>query len=332
MKQTDFQALLRRYQQGQCTPREVREVEAWYEAMQHGQPPALPSGEQEQLRRALWERIEAKAQLNAPAEVKPRWSAVGVRWAMAALLVLSLGLGAFWWQQAQWARSEWTTRANATGRPLRLGLPDGTRVVLEPGSTLRYPAQFGGPRREIHLTGEAAFDVFHNPARPFQVYTEKVVTTVLGTCFSVRAYPGPAGTVVRVQRGKVRVSARTAATPTFANTEANPASVVLLPNQQAEYSAPARQLRKTLVDRPVLLAANPRLFQNQPVAAVLNTLTAAYGVAIEYDPGALKNCTVNLAFTDETFYQRLDILCTALGASYARTDARVVFHSPGCPD
>jgi ferric-dicitrate binding protein FerR (iron transport regulator) len=332
MKQTDFQTLLRRYQQGECTAQEARQVEAWYEAMHQGEPPALPPAAQERLRASLWRRIEAKARLSPAqpvAKVVRWWANTTMRWSIAALLVLGLSVGTFFLRQAQ---THWATRTNTTGQALRLTLPDGTRVALQPGSTLRYPRQFGGPRRETYLTGEAFFDVFHNPAQPFQVYTEQVVTTVLGTSFTVRAGQGQAGTVVQVRRGKVRVSARTAAAPTFANTEANPTSVVLLPNQQAEYSGRAHQLHKSLVDRPVLLAANPQLFSNQPVAAVLNTLGAAYGVTIAYDPALLKRCTVNLAFTDENLYQRLDILCKALDTSYERTESQIVFHSKGCAD
>ncbi len=322
MTQAAFQALLQRYLKGECTAAEAQQVEAWYAALHRGQPTKAHAEEPLASRRP-------QPALRLGRGQRRRWGAV-------ALLVLSLSAGLGWRLHTHRSPAPlaWETRRNPAGPVQQLTLPDGSRVGLRAGSTLRYRAGLAGPRREVYLTGEAFFDVTANPARPFQVYTKSLVTTVLGTAFLVRAWAGQSAALVRVQRGKVRVSARTPAVATFANREANPASVVLLPNQQAVAlgAVPGRgpQLRKTLADQPVALAASQQLFINEPVARVLSTLSKDYGVAIAYDPAVLQACTVNLAFTTETLYQRLDLLCQALDASYERTDERLVFHSAGC--
>lgn len=69
-------------------------------------------------------------------------------------------------------------------------LPDGSTVLLNEGSELSYSTSFGKQAREVTLTGEGYFDVQHNLSKPFKVLTGNVTTTVLGTAFNIKAYPG----------------------------------------------------------------------------------------------------------------------------------------------
>ena len=101
-------------------------------------------------------------------------------------------------------------------------LSDGTKVMLNANSTLEYPASFddastdkatGEDRatdashqvREVHLKGEAHFEVTKNPHRPFVVKAGEMQTQVLGTIFDVKAYRKDAPKVTLMQ-GKVKVS------------------------------------------------------------------------------------------------------------------------------
>lgn len=83
-------------------------------------------------------------------------------------------------------------------------LPDGTKVILNGRSELRISDTFEKSTREVWLTGEALFDVTHDPSRPFIVNTGDVATRVLGTAFNVNAY-SPRRIVVTVLRGLVQV-------------------------------------------------------------------------------------------------------------------------------
>ncbi len=76
------------------------------------------------------------------------------------------------------------------GQKVQVLLPDGTKVWINSGSTLRYPKTFHGKTREVHLTGEAFFDVTHDKNHPFIVSTSEINIRVLGTAFNVSAYPG----------------------------------------------------------------------------------------------------------------------------------------------
>ena len=104
----------------------------------------------------------------------------------------------------------------------------------------------------------------------------------------------------------------------------------LVPNQQVVYSPEGQELRKELVERPVLLVPQPFIFDDRPVTEVIQTLENAYGVPIVYDEAALTGCTVRLVFKDEPMFEKLDLLCKTLGASYERAGEKIIFHTAGC--
>ncbi|UOB17097.1 FecR family protein [Abyssalbus ytuae] len=74
-----------------------------------------------------------------------------------------------------------------TGRlPKNILLPDGSRVTISPGSSLKYPQEFKGKYRLVHLKGKAFFEVEKNKQKPFIVKAGKTTTKVLGTSFNIK--------------------------------------------------------------------------------------------------------------------------------------------------
>ena len=94
------------------------------------------------------------------------------------------------------------------GQRVNLQLPDGTSVWLNASSEIIYPAYFSGSTREIHLNGEAYFEVEHNASKPFIVHTETFDIKVLGTKFNVEAYKGLEGFTTALMEGSVEVTDR----------------------------------------------------------------------------------------------------------------------------
>lgn len=74
------------------------------------------------------------------------------------------------------------------GGDFRLTLSDGTQIVVNAESKLRYPINFTGNSRDVYVSGEAYFKVAHDASRPFRVHTSQGVVEVLGTEFNVRDY------------------------------------------------------------------------------------------------------------------------------------------------
>jgi len=69
-----------------------------------------------------------------------------------------------------------------------LTLQDGSKVILNSGSSLKYIKNFESHQRVLELVGEAFFEVAKDENRPFRVKTGPVTTTALGTSFNIKAY------------------------------------------------------------------------------------------------------------------------------------------------
>jgi transmembrane sensor len=319
-------------------------VERWYDRLGEADLASLPPLSQEVVEGAIWQRLQqAKAStqpstrvLQHPASV---WQNPKLQW--AAALVFALGLGAvlpYAWERAgsslpptaMTVEHGWTRRTNITQQEQAFQLPDGSQIALRPGSSLRYTTAFAGPKREVYLEGGAFFKVSKNPARPFLVFTNQVVTTVLGTSFLVKAYPGSKEASVAVREGKVAVQARQNASLDATPTHPAASGVLLLPNQQVVYSISNHHLKKELVDKPVVLVPQSFEFEERPVSEVLTALEKAYGVHIVYDKAKLAKCTVSITFYNEPLFEKLGLLCKSLGAYYQLSDAEIIIHSEGC--
>lgn len=96
---------------------------------------------------------------------------------------------------------------SAYGQSLSLQLEDGTKVIMNPNSTLQVPRfGFGNSTREVHLVGEASFSVTHLANnQKFVVKTGKELeVVVLGTEFTVYARQQKAR--VALNKGKVQLN------------------------------------------------------------------------------------------------------------------------------
>jgi ferric-dicitrate binding protein FerR (iron transport regulator) len=99
-----------------------------------------------------------------------------------------------------------TTYTTGRGEQATISLADGTRVRLNVATTLTVPANYARGNRRLTLRGEALFAVAQRPGTPFVVVAGNSTTTVLGTTFGVRAYPGDSAVQVAVRDGRVRVN------------------------------------------------------------------------------------------------------------------------------
>lgn len=93
----------------------------------------------------------------------------------------------------------------------RMTLPDGTSVILNSKSNLRYPIPFREGRREVWLTGEAYFEVARDEAAPFTVHFPQGEVRVLGTSFNVNAYERDRAVSATLLEGSVECATATAA-------------------------------------------------------------------------------------------------------------------------
>jgi ferric-dicitrate binding protein FerR (iron transport regulator) len=91
------------------------------------------------------------------------------------------------------------------GKRTELSLADGSKVWLNAGSKLVYPAVFDQKKREVFIEGEAVFEISHNSSWPFIVSTKNYDVKVLGTIFNVSAYADDKYSSTVLAEGKVEL-------------------------------------------------------------------------------------------------------------------------------
>ncbi|WP_445735976.1 FecR family protein [Mariniflexile sp.] len=76
------------------------------------------------------------------------------------------------------------------GQRFEVQLSDGTSIMLNAGSSLKYPVNFiKGENRQVFLKGEAFFNVAKDATHPFIVNANEIDVRVLGTKFNISSYP-----------------------------------------------------------------------------------------------------------------------------------------------
>jgi len=100
----------------------------------------------------------------------------------------------------------YTTVAADYGQISKVVLPDSSEVWVNSGSTIKYNNQFSNTNRDIELIGEAFFKVKHNAEVPLIVSSSVLNVKVLGTEFSVSAYPEETNIQVVLEKGKVELT------------------------------------------------------------------------------------------------------------------------------
>lgn len=228
--------------------------------------------------------------------------------------------------------SDLVETSNPTSEPLRLRLGDESEVILSPNSQLRYPAQFADSARIVYLTGEASFSV-ERQERPFLVMTGDMVTKVLGTRFVVRAFEKENKFSVQVISGKVAVSS---VEPNRASGSREVNGLILTANQAAIFEKELNHLSKTLVTNPLIVTRDAGVSQSEihyeetTLPAILTELERSYGIPIQFDAPSLQNCRITATLSNETLYEKLDILCKTVSASYEIVDGQIVVSGRGC--
>jgi transmembrane sensor len=224
---------------------------------------------------------------------------------------------------------------NTSGKSITLELPDESIVELAPDSRIAYPNDFDSSNtRDIYLSGEAFFKVTKNPARPFRVFANEIVTKVLGTSFTVRSYEKDTVIQVTVRTGKVSVYSQVAETKNH-NTNSQHAGIILTPNQELVYKKSEQKFQKGLLAEPTEIVPRTAdqqntLYEEAPLEKVFGQLSRTYGINIVYDVELLRDCTVTADLRNEPFYRKLDLICKAIGANYEIIDGQIVIVTKGC--
>ena len=206
-------------------------------------------------------------------------------------------------------------RETKSGQKATVLLSDGTVVRLNAESRLDYPEVFNGSTREVILSGEAFFEVTHDPLKPFTVITGDIKTTVLGTSFNIQAFQDT-NIAVTLATGKVRVSS--------ANTAVDP--LELNPGFQAIYAPSQKRLTRHAVHTGDYIAwkAGVILFNNASEREVLDRLSRWYGVSFKTEGEQSAPWDIQARYKDKSLEFILNSLQYSLGFDYRIEGRKVI--------
>ncbi|MET0461654.1 MAG: FecR domain-containing protein [Chitinophagaceae bacterium] len=164
-------------------------------------------------------------------------------------------------------------------------LPDGTRVSINSGSSIRYSTTFSKGERRVQLKGEAYFEVAHDKDKPFRVECTGGEVEALGTAFNVKAYDNGRSFTTTLTEGRVRISA-------------GKSQVTLQPGEHAVVRG--NDLVKGAANTGAALgwSKNEFVFNETPLTDVMDELSRWYGFEVEYK--ATTQPTFRFATTRDT--------------------------------
>lgn len=133
---------------------------------------------------------------------------------VAAIVVTVIGTGLLWQYIAKQNRVEHELAITVkNGTQKHITLPDGSQVWLNSGSKLHYDKNLLTNKvREVTLSGEAFFDIQHDPEHNFIIHTAYIDIKDIGTRFNVKAYPEDDKVETTLLNGEVEVYRRDAPT------------------------------------------------------------------------------------------------------------------------
>ncbi len=170
------------------------------------------------------------------------------------------------------------------GGQYQITLPDGTKVMLNAGSTLKYPSRFSGDTRTVELIGEGFFEIKEDKRRPFKLISLGQEVNVLGTSFNVTAYPDEASIRTTLVTGTIQVSMLNKST----NEQIHQSPKVLEPGQQSILSGTGLQIKNADIDTELAWKNNLFMFDGEPLESILRKVSSWYDVDVVYQHQKLR--------------------------------------------
>ncbi|HEY8894793.1 MAG TPA: FecR domain-containing protein [Niastella sp.] len=318
--QSIISSLLEKHSLGICTPEEMALLEQWYAAFP----------QKEQVWRNESEKAEMKDSLKAGVfgliaqekvvpitNVKSAKSTVRILWQAAAAVIVLVGVYLFYNIHRNKKAPEYVVVSAPAGKGIvKLSLPDRSEVWLEPGTTVRYPKDYGSADRQIELTdGMAFFSVQKNAQLPFLVKTPRgVQTKVLGTEFTVKAYTHAKEIQVMVTSGIVQVSDSTGILG------------ILKADQQLSYRQETHVTQRTdgVLDD---WRTGDIALRNASFSEVARILETRFGLQVVYNEKAVAAYSFTLRIKNNTTAaEMLEMLKEISGLSYELNNGKVIIH------
>lgn len=232
----------------------------------------------------------------------------------AAAAVVAIGALAVWkGRSTEPMTLEYRT---AVGKRDSLQLPDGSTVVLAPGSRLTIAREFRNGTREVTLEGAAFFNVVHDDAHPFTVHAAGAEIRDVGTAFSVKTTAG--NVAVAVTHGIVAVRREPTAARTDTATELHAGDRATLDGQTV------RVQRGVVTADDVAWTRGQLAYRDASLAEVQADLARWYGITLQVSDSTLARRTLTATFRGDSAEQVVQLVALALGADVVHRGDTVI--------
>ncbi|ACU06181.1 FecR family protein [Pedobacter heparinus] len=163
------------------------------------------------------------------------------------------------------------------GGTYQVSLPDGTRVWLNAGSTLKFPSSFADLKeRIVRLSGEAYFEVARIKSPQgikFIVKTAQQEVSVLGTHFNINSYADEPNTKTTLLEGSVRLSV-----PLLQN-----GGTILKPGEQGFNEGQRIEVSKVEAEEVIAWKNGEFAFSNERLESIMRKIARWYDVTVVYE-------------------------------------------------
>lgn len=320
------QEIIKKYLNNECSEGEQVLVEAWYKSFENN-----PDGISDLLDNEREELIQRVRQ-NINQKIKPIQIYSPQRWVwyasgMAAMFLIIIGLSFYFAPKTNnnlsrikfdIPLSDWAKYENSSAKILKISLPDGSTVWLQPKTQLSYN-QSDRVYRQVNLRGEAFFEVKRDEVRPFLIYSGKMTTKVLGTSFNVKAYPETERFEVSVVTGKVSVM------------NESEKEVFVTPKQQVilENKSDVLTIKELPKNKTFYWDLASLTFDDTSMQEVVSNIENNFNVKINISP-TLKTCRLSGNFNQEHLATILEIICKSVDAEYVMDGQDIYLKGEGC--
>lgn len=153
-----------------------------------------------------------------------------------------------------------------------LTLSDGSTVLLNANTRLKYPNNFGKGDRIVELEGEAYFKVNKEKNKQrFLVKTKQQVTEVFGTRFNIKARKAELNEQITLEEGVIQVRCNASECPKL-----------LVPGQQAEVTPSKIQVDNVDLDAALAWTKGFFYLNGSNTVETLQEIAAWYDIDIDY--------------------------------------------------
>lgn len=159
------------------------------------------------------------------------------------------------------------------GKRTNIYFADGSRIFVNSGTRVIYPAVFDDNIREVFVDGEIYLEVAKDQSRPFIVKTDQFNVRVLGTSFGISAYKEDPESSVALLTGKVEIET------------SNKEKVMLSPDELFTFKDAGTTVRKVNASEYIAWINGIMVLNKEPLTNVLTRLSRHYGKVIKYPTG-----------------------------------------------